>query len=150
MGWSPDAKTFYYTDTSTYRVDAFDFDSDTGSVSRRRPFVEFAGIGRYDTVDGMGRPDGLCVDSDGCVWIAMWRGSEVRRYSPAGELLAHLPMPVELVASVAYVGDRLDTLVITTARSELMNSELATQPIAGGLFACSVGVTGMPVADFAG
>jgi sugar lactone lactonase YvrE len=150
MGWSPDGTTFYYTDTSTYRIDAFDFDVATGSVSGRRTFVEFGGIRRFDTPDGLGRPDGLCVDSEGCVWVAMWRGWEVRRYSPAGELISHLPMPVELVASVAFVGDKLDTLVITSATSELMHSELAGQPHAGGVFACDVGVTGLPVNDFAG
>jgi sugar lactone lactonase YvrE len=150
MGWSPDAKTFYYTDTSTYRIDAFDFDLDAGSLSGRRPFVQFEGIGRFDTADGMGRPDGLCVDAEGCVWVAMWRGWEVRRYASDGRLLAHLELPVELVASVAFVGKDLDTLCITSATSELMRSELAGQLHAGSIFACSVGVTGLPVADFAG
>ena len=75
LGWSPDGGTMYYVDTPTMRIDAFDYDASTGAISNRRPFVE---------IDGKGRPDGLCVDVEGAVWVALWPGWSVRRHLPTG------------------------------------------------------------------
>ena len=141
LGWSLDARTFYYVDTPTYRVDAFDFDIGAGTLSKRRIFAR---------VEGGGRPDGLCIDSEGCLWVAIWLGWEVRRYAPDGRLLTRVKVPTALVSSCAFGGPDLDVLCITSASSYLMNRERAAQPHAGAIFACSPGVRGMPAAQFGG
>ena len=80
IGWSPDQATMYYIDTLTFRVDRFDYDPDTGEIEGRRPpFVTFDG--------GTGGPDGMTVDADGCLWVAMFGGYHVQRFSPEGERL---------------------------------------------------------------
>lgn len=141
LGWSPDGGTMYYADTPTKRIDAFDYDVDSGAMSRRRPFVE---------IDGEGRPDGLCVDVEGAVWIALWPGWSVRRYLADGTLDAILPLPVAQVSSCAFGGPALDELFITTAWSTLSDEQRAAQPLAGSLFRASVGTRGVPRESFAG
>jgi sugar lactone lactonase YvrE len=141
LGWSLDSRTFYYVDTPTYRIDAFDFDPERGSLSNRRVFAR---------IEGGGRPDGLCIDSEGCLWVAIWLGWEVRRYAPDGRLLTQVKVPTALVSSCAFAGPDLDILCITSASSYLMKGEKATQPHAGAIFACSPGVRGLPPAQFGG
>jgi sugar lactone lactonase YvrE len=141
LGWSPDGGTMYYVDTPTRRIDAFDYDVATGALSRRRSFVD---------IDGDGRPDGLCVDVDGAVWVALWPGWSVRRYLADGTLDAVLPVPVAKVSSCAFGGPSLDELFITSAWTELSDEERLAQPHAGSLFRASVGVRGVPRAAFAG
>jgi sugar lactone lactonase YvrE len=141
VGWSPDGGTMYYVDTPTKRIDAFDYDIDSGAMSRRRPFVE---------IEGKGRPDGLSVDVDGAVWIALWPGWSVRRYLADGTLDAVLPLPVAEVSSCVFGGSSLDELFITTAWSTLSDEERAAQPHAGSLFRASVGARGLPRSSFAG
>ncbi len=141
IGWSADGRTMYYVDTPTYRVDCFDYDVETGVPSNRRVFAEIS--------DGYGRPDGLCVDAEGCVWVAIWGGYEVRRFSPEGSLIQSIPVPVSLVSSVAFGGDTLDTLFITSA-SDIPKHQLAKEPHAAAVFVAKPGVTGLAVANFAG
>jgi sugar lactone lactonase YvrE len=141
IGWSPDGGTMYYVDTPTSRIDAFDYDADSGAMSRRRPFVE---------IEGEGRPDGLCVDVDGAVWIALWPGWSVRRYLADGTLDAILPLPVAQVSSCVFGGPELDELFITTAWSTLSDGQRSAQPLAGSLFRASVGSRGVPRESFAG
>jgi sugar lactone lactonase YvrE len=141
IGWSADGRTMYYVDTPTYRLDCFDYDLETGTPSNRRTLAEVS--------DGYGRPDGLCVDSEGCIWVAIWGGYEVRRFSPDGALVQSVRLPVSLVSSVAFGGDNLDTLFITSA-SDIPKHQLASEPHAGAVFVVSPGVSGLPVADFAG
>ena len=131
----------YYVDTPTKRIDAFDYDVDSGAMSRRRPFVE---------IEGEGRPDGLCVDVEGAVWVALWPGWSVRRYLADGTLDAILPLPVAEVSSCVFGGPSLDELFITTAWSTLSDEQRAAQPLAGSLFRASVGTRGVPRASFAG
>lgn len=141
LGWSPDGGTLYYVDTPTRRIDAFDYDLATGAISRRRAFVE---------IDGVGRPDGLCVDVDGGVWVALWPGWSVRHYLADGSLDAVLPVPVAEVSSCVFGGPSLDELFITTAWTMLSDEERQAQPHAGSLFRARVGVSGVPRGTFAG
>jgi sugar lactone lactonase YvrE len=141
IGWSLGSETMYYVDTPTYRVDAFDFDAASGALSKRRIFAR---------VEGGGRPDGLCVDSEGCIWVAIWLGWEVRRYAPDGRLLQTVKVPTAKASSCAFAGPDLDVLCITSASEGLTKAQRAAQPHAGAVFACSPGVQGLPAARFAG
>jgi len=104
MGWSPDGRTMYYIDSPLKRVDAFDFDMDTGTLRNRRPFA---------TIDD-GFPDGMCVDAEGGLWVAIWMGHKVIRFLPDGSPDRVLDLPVPKVTSCAFAGPRLDTLIVTT------------------------------------
>ena len=141
LGWSPDGHTMYYVDTPTRQIDAFDYDLATGGISRRRPFV---------AIDGVGRPDGICVDVEGAVWVALWPGWSVRRYLAGGTLDAVVPLPVAQVSSCVFGGPALDLMFITSAWTGLSDEERAAQPLAGGLFRASVGTRGVPRASFGG
>jgi sugar lactone lactonase YvrE len=136
MDWSPDGKTFYYADSHSDGVDAFDFDLISGGLRRRRRV--------FDIASAQGFADGLCVDGDGCIWTAVWGASEVRRYTPSGKLEQTVPVPVTQPTSVIFAGDDLDVLVITTASHQLSAEEAARQPHAGSLFCCAPGVSGLP------
>ena len=142
LGWSPDGTTMYYVDTPTYRVDRFDFDPVSGTISGRREFVTIR--------EGGGRPDGLTVDSEGAVWVATWPGYGVHRYLPDGTLDAIIPLPVSNVSSCEFGGPDLRDLYITTAWELLSEEEHAAQPLAGSLFRTRVEVPGRPRVPFAG
>jgi sugar lactone lactonase YvrE len=119
-GWSPDGRLMYYIDSPTRRVDVFDF-TDGRAVSRRT---------LAEIEDGAGFPDGLTVDAEGCVWVALWEGAAVRRYTPTGELDRVIPLPVPRVTACAFAGPDLTDLYITTARVGL-----ASPPaLAGSVF----------------
>lgn len=138
LGWSPDGSIAYYIDTPTRRVDVFDYAPDAG-LTGRRPFVEIT--------DSPGSPDGLTVDGQGHVWVALYGGSAVRRYRPDGRLDGVIELPVTNVTACTFAGANLDELVITTSREDLPEG---TQPEAGSLFGCRPGVAGQPVLEFAG
>jgi sugar lactone lactonase YvrE len=142
LGWSPDGTTMYYVDTPTCRVDRFDFDPASGTISGRREFVTIR--------EGGGRPDGLTVDSEGAVWVATWPGYGVHRYLPDGTLEAIIPLPVSNVSSCEFGGPDLRDLYITTAWELLSEEEHAAQPLAGSLFRTRVEVPGRPRVPFAG
>ena len=122
-------------------LDAFDIGTD-GTASNRRAFLQCNA--------GDGYPDGMTVDSEGCLWIAFWDGWCVRRYSPAGEWLETIKVPVQRPTSCAFGGPRLDRLFITSAGTGLSDKQLAEQPLAGALFAIEPGVRGVPQPTFAG
>lgn len=126
LGWSPDGRSLYYIDSATRRVDIFDFDPGKGVARHRRPWVVLA--------DAEGVPDGLAVDEEGGVWIALWGGGQVRRYTPDARLSAVVPLPVRQVTSCAFGGDDLRTLFITTATAEMTDGERLAEPLAGALF----------------
>jgi sugar lactone lactonase YvrE len=126
IDWSPDDTQMYYADSPTRRVDVFDWDPVAGMVSRRRPFVTLS--------PAEGVPDGLCVDADGHVWVALWGGGAVRRYRPNGVLDREVGLPVRYVTSCAFGGEELDELFITTATSDLNPAQLASEPMAGAIF----------------
>lgn len=137
LGWSPDGTRMYYADTPTGRVDVFDYDPATGALSGRRPFAH---------VDsGAGYPDGLCVDAEGGVWVALWGGGAVRRYRPDGSLDRVVEVGTPRVTSCAFAGEGYDLLVITTAGLD------TGEPGAGLTYVYRPGdVVGSPVDRYAG
>lgn len=139
LAWAPDHATAYYVDTPTHRIDAFDYDADAG-LTGRRPFVAVPEAGD-------GSPDGLTVDSDGGVWVALYGGSAVHRYTAAGELDEVLELPARQVTACTFGGPALDELYITTSRQGLAPDE---QPVAGSVFRARPGVPGLPALPFAG
>lgn len=138
LDWSPDGATAYYADSATGRIDAFDFDASAG-FSGRRPFATLA--------EGEGSPDGLTVDAEGCVWVALYAGSAVRRYRPDGKLDGVVQLPVTQVTACTFGGPDLGELFITTSRENLPDD---VQPAAGSIFRYVPGVFGQPVRPFAG
>jgi sugar lactone lactonase YvrE len=138
LAWSPDGSLAYYIDSDTRRIDVFDYTKDDG-LTERRMLVEIP--------DGAGDPDGMTVDAQGHLWVALYAGSAVRRYRPDGVLDGVIQLPVTKVTACTFAGPDLDQLVITTSREGL---DEGTQPEAGSLFRTRPGVTGLPVADFAG
>lgn len=144
IGWSPDAATMYYIDTPREVVDVFDYDVCTGRIGRRRVLV--------DLHDVPGRPDGLTVDNAGYLWVAMARGgAAVRRFAPDGTPDLVLPLPVPNVTSLAFAGQRLDTLCITTSRAGLRPADIERSPLSGRLFRAGIdGAYGVPADRYAG
>lgn len=134
VGWSPDHRLMYYIDSLAYRVDVLDYDPRTGQLGDRRPFVA---LGSGDVV-----PDGLAVDSDGGLWVAIWGASVIQRYDQAGRLIGVVRLPAANVTSCAFGGPALDQLYITSAAGP--------GRCAGSLFTCPAGVTGLPTHPYAG
>jgi sugar lactone lactonase YvrE len=142
LGWSPDGRRMYYADTPLLRVDVFDYDPGTGEASGRRPFADLDGTG--------GRPDGLTVDSEGCVWVAAVRGGALRRYAPDGTPDMVVPLPVSHPTSCAFGGPAGRDLYVTTARALLTDGQRAEQPLAGRLLRLRPGPSGPPATAWAG
>jgi sugar lactone lactonase YvrE len=134
LGWSPDGTLLYSTDTVPGVIWVRDYDASTGRVGERREHLRIED----------GSPDGLCVDSRGYLWIAIWGAGEVRSFAPSGGLAAVVRVPTPHPSSVAFIGDDLDTLLITTASRDLSDAELAQYPDAGRLFLARVDATGTP------
>lgn len=145
LGWSADDRTMYYIDSFAFGVHAFDFDPASGAVSGRRPLIEIPFDRSHPTV-----PDGMTVDAEGYLWVAVWGASEVRRYAPDGTPVARIELPVTQVTSCTFGGDDLGDLYITTGSHNMSQEQLASQPHAGGLFRCRPGVSGAPAFAFAG
>jgi sugar lactone lactonase YvrE len=143
IGWSPDGTTMYLADSGTSRIDAFEFDPMEGALRRRRTMVHVSEPGMV--------PDGLTVDDQGCVWVAMWDGACVRRYSPDGSLLASVSLPVDRPTSCAFGGPDRSTLFVTTASQGLPPAALSEQPDAGRVFRIDhLDVTGPPCFPYRG
>jgi sugar lactone lactonase YvrE len=132
LGFSPDGSLAYYNDTATHGIDVLD-NVDDRLTNRRR----FADIDPDD-----GSPDGLTVDADGGVWVALWGGGAVRRYDSDGSLSEVIKLPVSQVSACTFGGDDLRTLYMTTSRENLDED---AEPEAGSVFAAEPGVGGMPV-----
>jgi sugar lactone lactonase YvrE len=142
IAWGPDETRLYYVDTRARGVELFDYDINTGAVSNHRRFVDI------DRVHGV--PDGITVDAEGYVWVALYLGGAVRRYAPDGTLDKIIALPVSGVTSCNFAGPFLQDLYITTARFGVAPDVLAREPHAGALFRCRPGVTGLPSHKFAG
>lgn len=132
---SPDGSILYHTDTLDRTIWAYRLD-DAGGIADKRLFARIE--------EGAGYPDGMAVDSEGCVWIALFAGWGIRRYAPDGTLLGKVPFPVANVTKLAFGGDDLRTVYATTAAKGLSEAERAAQPLAGGLFTFRSPVAGLP------
>ena len=140
IGWSLDYETMYYSDTMIYTVFTYDFDLDSGAISNRRVFHRFE----------KGMPDGLTMDSEGFMWVALWGGWGIERYDPAGKLALRVDLPVQFPTCPMFGGANLDELYITSAWTELGQERRHEQPQAGDLFRIRPGVRGLPEFKFAG
>ena len=142
IGWSPDNRTMYFTDSFPRMIYAYDFDPTTGAIDNRRPLVH--------TPDEEGVPDGLTVDCEGYIWSARWGGWKLTRYDPTGQVEREIRMPVQHPTSCAFGGARLDELYITSAKAPLNEAQREEQPRAGDLFRLQVEVKGLEELDFLG
>jgi sugar lactone lactonase YvrE len=136
LDWNADGTVLYYVDSTTQQVDAIGYDVDTGALGARRAFVHIA------PEDGL--PDGLAVDAAGGVWLALFGGGAVCRYTPGGALDAEITLPVTNPTSLAFGGTDLKTLFVTSARHLLSAEQLAREPLAGSVLALRPGVSGRP------
>lgn len=141
LGWSPDRRTMYYIDSGPRTLRAINLDED-GVLGEQRLVLEVED-------SRTGSPDGLCVDAEGAIWVAFWDGSEVRRYSPQGEMIARVHLPVSRPTCCAIGGASGTTLFITTAYNELSDEQRSKEPDAGRLFSADVGVQGISLNAFA-
>jgi sugar lactone lactonase YvrE len=138
LAWSPDGSTAYYVDTATQRIDAFAFDDATAAFKNRRTVVEID--------PQLGSPDGLTVDAEGGLWVALWDGAAVHRYAPDGRLEAVIELPTPRVTACTFGGSGLNQLFITTSALGLNGCD----EVAGAVFLAEPGVTGLPAGCYAG
>jgi sugar lactone lactonase YvrE len=129
LAWSADGSRLYWIDTPTRRIDVFDYDLADGTITNRQPHIEIEAAA--------GHPDGMCIDAEGGLWVALWGGSAVRRYVD-GECEEIIDLPTPYVTCPAFVGERLDQLAITTASTEFDDPPDG----AGDLYIVDVGVVG--------
>jgi len=141
LGWSPDGSRLYSIDTVPRLVHVRDYDASTGTTGPRRVLI---------ALEEGADPDGMCVDAEGQLWIAIWGGGQVRRYTPDGELTGTIPIPASQPTCLTFAGPELSTMVITTATQGLSDDELARHPLSGRLFTVDAGVRGLPTAWWSG
>jgi sugar lactone lactonase YvrE len=142
LGWSPDDTSMYFVDSATNGVDVFDYEADSGEVRNRRRLI--------DIPQGLGMPDGMTLDAEGFIWVALWGGWSIRRYAPDGTPDLVIELPASQITSSAFGGKDLSELYITSAAYELPEHELRKQPHAGALFRCRPGTLGRPAHVFEG
>lgn len=136
LGWNADDTVMYLADSMTHQVFRAEYRDGGDALGE---FAQLCGVSQ-------GLPDGLAIDMDGCVWVAVWGGSAVHRYDGSGRLIGRVPMPVEKPSSCAFADD--GTLYITSASADLSASDLLQQPLAGSVFAVSTNTRGVPVHAF--
>lgn len=142
LAWSPDYKTFYYIDTPTRQIRAYDYDVETGNIANPRVAVEVP--------EAMGWPDGMTSDMDGRLWVALWGGARVARWNPLnGQLEAEVSVPGLHTSSCVFGGPRRDVLYVTSARVGMDEASLAKYPLSGGVFQIQTQTVGMPTFEFA-
>ena len=133
LAWSPDGAVLYSVDTTPGQVWKRSYDPLTGSSGARCP--------AFRVLDGS--PDGICVDTDGNLWVAVWGPGEVRHLTPSGELLDVVKVPAPYTSCVTFAGPQLDLLVISTAIDDMTAEQLAAYPESGSLFLADVGARGL-------
>lgn len=139
LAWSLDGRTMYYIDTPTRRIDAFSYSPATGELSNRRPVIAIPAE--------VGLPDGMTIDAEGGLWVALWGGGAVHRYLE-GRLAQVISLPVSQPTSCTFGGAELDELFVTSAREGLSLEQRAAEPLAGAVFRVRPGVRGLPAAVF--
>jgi sugar lactone lactonase YvrE len=142
LGWSPDDRTLYFTDFGQSTIFAYDYDATTGAIANRRPLIVVP--------ESEGKPDGMTVDEEGNLWVALWDGWGVAQFDPTGRRIRKVSFPVQRPTSCAFGGEGLDTLYVTSAWMQLSDQERAAQPLAGALFAMETGTRGLSEPKFAG
>jgi sugar lactone lactonase YvrE len=140
LAWSADGRLMYSVDTLRRVVFVRDYDATTGAVGERRVHLRIE--------DGF--PDGIALDAADHLWIAVWGEGEVRRFTPDGVLTGRVVLPAPHTSSVAFAGDDLRTLVVTTAQAELPDERLRAFPDSGRLFTVRVDVPGLPLSGWSG
>jgi sugar lactone lactonase YvrE len=141
--WTRDGRTFYYIDTPTHRVDRFDFDGAMGTLGHRQVAVQVA--------RELGAPDGMAIDENDRLWIALFGGNRVICVDPGSDRIEfEVNVPATNVTSCAFGGPELDDLYITTARVGLSPEALAAEPLAGSLFRAKVPARGVPAVRYSG
>lgn len=140
LGWSPDGSTFYFTDSAQHKIFAYDFDAATGTIHNRRVLVDLSQEGV--------EPDGLSVDTQGNLWSALWDGWAIACFTPHGEELTRIKMPVPRPTSTAFGGPDLTELYITSACVGLSPQALQQAYMAGDLFCLPTQTQGLPVHAF--
>jgi len=141
LAWSPDHKTFYYIDTPTRAMRAFDYDVATGQIANGRVAIRFA--------ESLGWPDGMTSDTQGNLWVAMWGSAQITKWDPkAGKLLEQIPVPALHTSSCVFGGRDMNELYVTSAREDMSGADLKKYPLSGGLFKIQTSVAGMPTFEF--
>jgi D-xylonolactonase len=133
MGFTPDRKQMYYTDSAKREIYRFDYDQKTGAIANQRLFIR--------TPEGEGVPDGMTVDAEGYVWSARWDGGALFRYAPDGREVSRINFPAKKVSSVIFGGDDYTDIYVTTAGGDKKETD---GPGAGALFRLSLGIKGLP------
>mgnify|MGYP001787624961 FL=1 len=141
LAWNASGRVMYYIDTPTHRIDAFAFDPDSGSLSDRRTVVRMP--------PGSGAPDGMTIDAEGGLWVALWGGAAVHRYVD-GNLDRVVDLPVTQPTSATFGGAGLDELFITSASVGLSPEQRRDQPLAGAVLRVRPGVRGVPASPYGG
>jgi sugar lactone lactonase YvrE len=141
LAWSPDHKTFYYIDTPTREIKAFDYDPATGQIANPRVAIRVG--------DSLGWPDGMTSDVNGNLWIAMWGGAQITKWNPnTGQLLEQIPVPALQPSCPVFGGLDTNELYVTSARVGMSEGDLADYPLSGGLFKIKTKTEGMPTFEF--
>lgn len=140
--FSPDGRVAYFTDSYAQEVVRYAIDPSTGAVGPRQPFVRIADADVY--------PDGMTVDAEGGLWVALWDDWRIMRYSPDGDADREIRLPVPRPTSMAFGGVDYRQLFITTASIGLSDAQLADAPLSGSLFVCEPGVHGLPEPAYLG
>jgi sugar lactone lactonase YvrE len=141
--WSLDGRTMFFNETAERRIHAFDFDPASGNINNQRMWLRFS--------PDEGYPDGMTTDAAGRLWVAHWGAARVTCHDPATAAeLARIDLPTSHISNVAFGGPQLRTLFITSARFDLTAEQLASQPLAGALFAIDIDSPGRPAHLYAG
>lgn len=149
LGWSPDSRTLYFSDTKAHTIYAQDFDPATAQIGPRRVFAQFPLKQANQALDHYGgRPDGAAVDTEGAYWCAMFEGQRLLRLSPEGKVLRDIRLPVRCATMPCFGGPDLKTLYITTSREKRPEAELAAQPLAGRVLTMRLDTAGLPASLF--
>jgi len=142
MDWSLDNRIFYFVDSGSRNIFAYDYDPATGDLENRRVLATVAAE--------EGTPDGMCIDTEGFLWVAHWNGWRVSRFDPQGRRERQIRMPVPQPTSLCFGGPDLDRLYITSAAMDLDRPTLEAAPLSGSLFMLEPGVKGLPPSWFEG